>query len=196
MRLTLTDFIDFVAKSGTPKMTHARNVKRRGEYDPATDYYLPIRSRIIEACSRGRPVSAASLTAGCHPKKRSHYAQIASGFERWQKLGVGRWLAPPVAEWTCGDVRVRINPELALKRPNELLIVKLYFKAEPLSRARIDLITHLMERALRRESPPGSRMGVLDIRKARLWTPPTASSGLDAQLVGEAAYLEAVWDSL
>jgi hypothetical protein len=37
--VSLTEFVDFVSKTGTPKLTVVRNVKKRHaeEYDPQTD---------------------------------------------------------------------------------------------------------------------------------------------------------------
>jgi hypothetical protein len=196
MRLTLTDFIDFVSKAGSPKMTLARQVKNRGEYDPATDYYRIIRQRLADACEVGDSPSVADLIEGCHHKKHANYSQVAQGFVKWRKKHEGKWISPPSELWTANSLEVGINPELGVVVGERPHVLKLYFKADPLSAYRINLITHLMERALRPSAPKGAVMGVLDVRNARVFTPPVPDPQLDAQLLGEAAYLAAVWPLL
>ena len=41
-KISLTSFIDFVTKAGTPKMTVVKNIKQ-GDYAPAMDFYRPLR---------------------------------------------------------------------------------------------------------------------------------------------------------
>ena len=36
--ISLTDFVDFVIKSGSPKLTKVKSAKTRPDYDPKTDY--------------------------------------------------------------------------------------------------------------------------------------------------------------
>ena len=45
IQISLTEFVDFVAKSGTPKLTVVRTVKDRHAvgYDPKTDFDKPLR---------------------------------------------------------------------------------------------------------------------------------------------------------
>ena len=44
--ISLTDFVDFVIKSGTPKLTKVRAIKNRPEYEPAIDYWRQLREGI------------------------------------------------------------------------------------------------------------------------------------------------------
>ena len=37
--VSLTDFVDFVSKSGRPKLTQVQHVKWRPKYDPKTDFW-------------------------------------------------------------------------------------------------------------------------------------------------------------
>ena len=47
IRLSLTDLVDIVSKSGTPKATKVSHVKARPDYEPAHDFYRPLREQII-----------------------------------------------------------------------------------------------------------------------------------------------------
>lgn len=47
MKISLTDFVDFVALTGGRKLSKVREIKERGAYHPKTDYYKGIREAII-----------------------------------------------------------------------------------------------------------------------------------------------------
>jgi hypothetical protein len=90
-------------------------------------------------------------------------------------------------------VDVAVNPEVGLKINGEPYLSKLYFKAEPLSKNRVDIITHLMEICLRDRASAETRMSVLDTRRGRLICPRVPIPGLSAALAGELAYVAALW---
>jgi len=70
--ISLTSFVDFVSKAGTPKLTVVKNAKQQlaEGYDPATDFYKAIRDGIIGMHKSGQPKTA--LDAAMTP--RSHGA--------------------------------------------------------------------------------------------------------------------------
>ena len=86
-----------------------------------------------------------------------------------------------------------MNPELGLQINGQSHLIKLYFKAKKLSKTRIDIITHSMDATLSRFAPPHTCMSVLDVRHSKLISPTVPIEGLDAMLVGELAYIAAVW---
>lgn len=51
--LSLTDFVDFVHKSGTARATHLRQIKERPDYEPAFDFYRPLRNKLAEVHGAG-----------------------------------------------------------------------------------------------------------------------------------------------
>jgi len=46
IELSLTDFVDFVCKSGSTKLTKVKQIKNREDYSPATDFYKALREGI------------------------------------------------------------------------------------------------------------------------------------------------------
>lgn len=48
IEISLTDFVDFVCKSGSAKLTQVKKVKYRDDYSPATDFYKALREGIIQ----------------------------------------------------------------------------------------------------------------------------------------------------
>lgn len=55
IRIYLTDFVDIASKVGTPKFTKVRQIKERPDYEPAFDFYRPLREKIIEAHVKNYP---------------------------------------------------------------------------------------------------------------------------------------------
>lgn len=54
INISMTPFVDFVVASGTPKLTAVKKAKAQyqSEYDPATDFYKPLRECIIDAAQQ------------------------------------------------------------------------------------------------------------------------------------------------
>ena len=194
MPVSLTVFVDFVSKSGTPKATVVRQWKNRGGYSVATDYYKRIRDAIVEFHQTGTEIS--DLAAGAAKHKRDNYRAVATGHAKWVGKKTLVWFEPPSRVWAQDGLEVSVNPELGLEVGGVPHLIKLYFKAEKLAKNRVDLITQLMRVTLRRRAPSGCVMGVLDLRNAKLITPTVTISGLSAQLKAEAAYWNTLWESI
>jgi len=196
--VTLTRFVDFVSKAGTPKMTVVKDWKYRDDYSPATDYYKRIRDAIVEMHKRGR--STASLVSFAEslddPKKRDSYIEIAKGYRRWVGKKTVTWFAPPSGLWSHAGLDVAVNPEIGLVINGTPHLLKLYFKADGLTKNRIDLVTHLMSVALADKCPDGCVMCVVDARSAKCIQPTVPIAGLDVLIKGEAAYWMTVWPSV
>ena len=52
--VSLTYFLDFVSKAGSPKLTVVRDFKTKDPYDPRTDYWKKLRDAIIEFHRTGK----------------------------------------------------------------------------------------------------------------------------------------------
>jgi len=75
-------------------------------------------------------------------------------------------------------------------------LIKLYLKADPLTKLRIDLITVLMETALRPTCKPGDLVAVLDVRNAKLFALSAAVKPTQAVVAAELAYIAALWPNV
>lgn len=195
--LSLTKFVDFVCKSGTPKYTVIRQawLEQNQEYKPEHDFYKPLREAICGIHRHREPIATLDeIVNGLKdPKKRSGYPEIVAGYRRWLGRRQHDWFEPCRTCWTCEDLTVFVNPELGLRIDGTPHLIKLYFKADALAKNRADLIAHLMSVAASKLAPSGCVMGVLDVRRARLITPPVPKQELTYQLEGEAAYWLRVW---
>lgn len=197
-RLSLTDFVDIVSASGTPKATKVRQVKERPGYEPAFDYYKQLRDGLVECHQAGEAKGQLDYHVGevRNPKKVDNYTAVLAGYRRWWGRKSLEWFEPPSALFSRSGVDVSVNPELGLRINGNLHLVKLYFKADPLSKNRIDIITHLMEVCLRDQVSAETTMAVLDIRPGRLICPTVPIEGLNAALTAELAYVAALWSEI
>ena len=192
--ISLTDFVDFVSKSGTPKSTHVRKVKNRGDYKPYQDYYKQIREAIIGMHEQNQDVSVLeNIITRVNAKKQANYLNVINGYKKWIKNQSFGWFEPPKSDFELSETTIRINPELGLiANGSKKTVIKLYFKAEPISKYRIDIITHLMQNSIGGDY----EMAVLDCQNAKLIKASKSNVELGAHIIGEIAYLEALWVNL
>jgi hypothetical protein len=194
-RISLNDFADFAVAAGGPKLAKVRQLKRRGAYRPAGDFWRPLGKKIVDSFERGGALSDLKGFAEAQkdPKKAAAYPIAVDGTQKALGTSLQGWFDPPCGEWAHGDLRVRINPELGVYDEDGVpQVLKLYFKKDPLSRARAEIMLHLMSKAL----PEGSEAvnGIIDLQRGEVVTSSKKTDALDALIDGEAAALLAMWD--
>jgi len=196
--MSLTDFVDFVIKSGTPRITKVRQIKTRGDYDPAADFWKPLREAIQTLHRQGEDKSVldrmlADLT---DQKKKTAYPPLVKAYKKFIGAKDIEWFDPPGATWTYQQLSVRVNPELGVRIGDAPHVIKLYFKREPLSKRRVEAILYLMACTLLGPSHAKRVIGVLDVPQARLIAPTIAVPNLDLLLQSEAAAFVEIWRGL
>jgi len=193
--ISLTDFVDIVSTSGTPKLTKVRRVKNRAPYSPAMDFYKPFGDHLTDVHRQGlnRNHLRNILPTLTDQKKIANYPALVQGYSRWWGRKQVVWFNPHNDVWSANNVYVRVNPELGLRVNNTPYLIKLYLKADRLSKPRIDIITHLMDICLSQHCSQVTVMSVLDVRRAHLISPTVPISGLTAALGAELAYVSALW---
>jgi len=197
--ISLTDFVDFVISSGTPKLSKVRQIKERGEYKPAFDFWKPIREGVVSfhrSRSQDRRDLDRILTPIDDPNKLGKYPDCIRGYRRF--LGRKRitWFNPPSGRWGPRNLTIRVNPELGLNINGVPHIVKLYFKKDPLSRRRVDIIILLLHAALGRTARQGTHYAILDVPRGRLFEDDAPSTSLLPLLRGEAMSFVTMWESI
>lgn len=196
-QISLTDFIDVVAKSGRPKATKVRQVKERPEYEPAFDFYKPMREHLESLHKRGRPRSELGLILSTltDPKKLRSYPAVIGGYEKWWGRKKLDWFSPPRGTYSSGGFDIIVNPELGLGFDQSKHVVKLFFKPEELSAFKAEIIVDLMEFQLRSMSDAETYFSVLDIRRGKLFSRgphvPTSIPIVNA----EVAYMASLWNN-
>jgi hypothetical protein len=191
----LTTFVDFVRKSGTPKLTVVRTFKNRKPYDPVTDFYKRLREAIISTHERATPIAALDdVLSIANTKKLPQYRALISGYKKFVGKRSIKWFDPPRTEWNAGGISVLINPELGLDIAGTRHVIKLYLKGEKVSKSAVEIIGHLMETVFSNTNSP-ALYGLLDVRNAHLHKS-GKSAALGALLMGEAASFAAIMNSL
>jgi hypothetical protein len=98
--LSLTYFVDFVLKAGTPKITVVREFKGREEYDPQTDFYKALREKMVATFSSGGRIGEMEKWAGAvHEKKRPSYVAVVAGLKKFMGSKSYTWFDPPEREF-------------------------------------------------------------------------------------------------
>lgn len=91
IKITLTEFINFVNKSGTAKATVVRVAKKRRETEDnpyTTDYWYALRNRIIEFHKKGKNIDFIDDTINhIISERRSNYEILISGSLLSRKSG-------------------------------------------------------------------------------------------------------------
>lgn len=198
IEISLTDFVDFVCKAGSSKLTKVRQIKGRDDYSPATDFYKALREGIISNHQeRGSKKDLNDILFGLtDPKKMKNYKEAIEGYKKFWGRKTINWFNPPFKHWKVGDVDVRINPELGLEYGDKFFVVKLYLKSDKLSKDKIDQILTLMESQLRKKVEPEVKMAVLDVKNAKIFIKEDDDVTLLPLLDGEARSFETIWKSL
>ena len=183
--VSLTDFVDFVSKSGRPKLTQVQNVKWRPKYHPQTDFWRPLREAIIDFHKTNqsqKSVLDRALSGITHKPKLTAYPVALAGYKKFLGKKAIQALPEVRSSWSHGNVNVNVNPELALTVQGVPHIVKLYFKAETLSMKNAELILLMMADSLRSHVAPGTVMSLLDVQRGKLFTATGVDHILEAAL--------------
>ena len=194
--VSLTTFVDFVSKAGSPKLTVVRNWKQREDYSPSRDFYKWLREGITEMHRNGLPLTSLDdvIAEAKNERKRLAYTELVEQYCGWcrEKRNAFEWFDPPSCQWRYDELAVNVNPELGLLIGGEPHLIKLYFKADHLMASRIATVTHMMETSCAASAPDDCKMAVLDIHTGRLHVG-RRNPSTESLLRGEAAYWLTVW---
>lgn len=196
MEVPLTSFIDFVLKSGSPKMTCAKLIKEQMQevYDPAKDYYKRFRDAVQEMHIKKKDKSELSKIIGLLPdSKNGNYQSMISGYKKFLGTKETIWFQPVRKIWAHGNLQIPINPELGLKWNNQKYIIKLYLKSDKLSKDRISSILALMKHTIPTKD---TVLCLLDVRNSKIYPFEENMLSLLPLVEGEARSLELILDRL
>jgi hypothetical protein len=189
--ISVTDFADFVLKVGVSRIQKVAEIHQRGAYDPAKDYWKLLRDCIQDHHAKGTELSLINTRA--HEKKHALYSAAIKGYKKFLKTNSSGYFKAHTALWTFEDLTIRVNPEVGFSIGGKQHLVKLYFKADTLSRARIQSVIGLMSAAYKSKN---FIPAILDVRRSKLHTVQTLPKHLDALLKAEAIAFLTIWNSL
>jgi hypothetical protein len=199
IEITLTEFVDFVIKSGSPKVTVVKNCKKRHQetYDPKTDFYKKLRDGIVDFHRRAQPKAALdALVHGIADKNKVvAYPILVAAYKRFLGRKNFAWFQPPKESWIHSTLSVTLNPELGVEIEGEPHLIKLYFKDQQPSKLQVNSILHLLHLELENKKQPRT-IALLDIRRAKLITMGTPDPLLTPLVQGEALSFAQIYNAL
>jgi len=191
--ISLTDFVDFAIKAGPAQLTKVRELARRGDYDPRCDFWKPLRECIQDSHAKKRKLEDALLGLK-DPKKLKRYPLAVRAYKKFVgKKAIG-WFEPPFAIWTYDGLNVRVNPELGLNINGKKFAVKLYFKDDKPTEARLRVVFEMMRLTLNLD--PDVTPAVLDVAKSHLLPAKSPDDGLAAALEAQAKAFVHMWNAM
>lgn len=196
-RISLTRFVDFVLKVGTPRVTDVKELKD-GTNELYRDFYRPLREAIVAMhhAKRGDAALDELLASLTDERKRRIFPGLVTGYRKFLGSAEMKWFTPPTTTLSLGDLEVNINPELGLEINGARHVIKTYFRGEPLAQKRISIVLSLLNTALRAGSP-GVSFGVLDVKNAKLHTlKAIPNPRVNVLLRGEAASFSMMYASV
>lgn len=198
MKISLTDFVDFVSKSGTPKQTKVAEVKSRNDYHPALDFWKPLRDGIVEHHRAGKSAKDLDkiLSAVTDKRKLDRYRECLAGYKKFLGKKTVKWFEPERKTEKLSSLEIIVNPELGLTIDGTSYILKLYFKQEPISKLRMDLIQFFMQHSLGKSVRKGIQFAVVDVQRGKMFSQKPVSRNYLPLLTGEAASFAAIWETL
>jgi hypothetical protein len=199
IRISLTDFVDFVISAGSPKLTKVNQVKKRGAYNAATDFWRGLRNGIVSfhrAHTTDKRQLDRILTTVHDENKIPRYQESIRGYKRFLGRKTVSWFSPPSTTWGPRGIQISINPELGLNINGTRHIIKLYFKSEKLSKRRADIVLLLLNVALRDQISYHATYGLLDVPRGRLFANTSPNSTLLPLLRAEAISFVSIWEDI
>ncbi len=193
--ISLTDFVDFVIKAGSPKLTKVREIANRPRYSPVFDFWKTLREHLADF-HRGRVHLDAPLEA-LHPKKRHPYDAAFVGYRKFlRKIGESPFFEPPSERWISSGLVVRVNPEIGLCIDGKRHVIKLYFKDEEPTKHRLHAVLELMRISLKKGRFADVSVAVLDVGTGKLITPTKEDPGFSLLLEAEALSFMTMWTAI
>jgi len=200
IKISLTEFMNYVNKSGSAKTTIVVNAKtkREEEYQFYKDYWLKLREKIKEVHKKKlSKEDLRTIVEEVHEDKQENYNAAVNGYcSFWGKKKV-EWVNPPRKTWSIGDIRVELNPELGLKIKDKIYFIKLFTTSKSdIDKMHADMILTLMEKELRDKTIDNALFGVLDIKRGKLFEYKKNDEKLYSLLKAEARSFESLWNEL
>lgn len=196
--IQLSDFVDFIIKSGSSKLTKVRTIKNRPPYHPSKDFWRPLRKQIIQyhIGDKKNKKEFDKLLLGLTDKKKiNRYPELIQAYKRFLGRKKITHFAISKRTWSHGGLEININPEIGLIINDQKYIIKFYFKADKLSKSKIEVILLLLEKNYKAEISKGVKVGILDVPKSKLISFDQIKD-LTPLLIGEANSFESIWKSL
>jgi len=198
IQISLTDFVDYASKSGGPKLTKVRQLKKRPPYHPMRDFYKKLRDRIVVMHEKGESPEVLDEVLEDHLNdlQLRNFPKVIQTYKRFLSRKKIQWFSPPTSDWRYRNLEVSVNPELGLVIKGVPYVIKLHFKNEPIASEKVAASIHLMEEELKQQCDSKTQFAILDMQNAKLLLKGKRSIDFSLLLSTEASSFITMWNKL
>lgn len=185
----MTTFIDYLIASGSTRISVVRRARKMysSDYNPAFDFWRLFR-KAVEEMHRG-DLGKGHLdflhTNLSDKNKRNSYRKNILGYKKWMGRKKIDWIGSVKSSWRSGDLNVNINPELNVKINGDPYIIKLYLKADKLTKHRVNTSLYLLKESVKKRKIKATP-AILDVKHSKLIKHSRDIVGIEALLNAEA----------
>jgi len=195
----LTQFLDFLLRGSTARVTAVHNIKYQPPYHPAMDFWRKLRDEIKTIHQNNYNLSRLDALLNDVDQKKIH--QYADAVHHYKKFCSGKkieWFDVGDAFWSFHNLAVRSTPELGLIINGTPYRIKMYFKEhrQKLDKRLSDALLTLMEDSFL-QIPNEATSAVLNVKRSRLIPLDKAvDSKMRIALEGDAMSFIQIWNSI
>mgnify|MGYP001282052458 CR=1 FL=1 len=203
MKITLSQFLSYAAKTTTyGKLTAVQKIKENTAYEPATDYWKPIRDglhHVLQGNMTFDNLSQVAASATQRGNKQKNYLEAVSKLESFFKNRQYVYRAAPKATWSNDDesLQVTTSPEFVLAMDGTNYLIKVFYRVkkhdERLTKWNIGSSLMLMDKATYSEQPEHSVPAILNLQTQQLVTLSDIKEPNEALLQADAAMFVTLW---
>lgn len=201
IEVSLTAFMNYLNSSGTKKISAIQKAKEDSlnSFEPHKDYWFKFRQKVSSLHKTGFSEDGLRAVVDEVPEDRQkNYSVAVDGYCKfWSKRKTAKWIKPLKGNWSKGELRVSINPEICLEHRGKVYLIKLFLHInEPFGRKQADMITWLMRDSFGKKVSENMVFCVLDVKKGTLYQERTIDPKIKALVESEAISFVSLWNNL
>lgn len=201
IKVSLTAFMNYLNCSGVKRITAIQRAKEDSlnPFEPHKDYWYKFRQKVVslhktDFSEDGLRTVVDEVTED----RQKNYSIAVNGYCKfWSKRKTAKWVKPLKGNWSKGELRVSINPEVCLEHRGKVYLIKLFLHInEPFGRKQADMITWLMRDSFGKKASDNMVFCVLDVKKGTLYQERPIEPTIKALVEAEAISFVSLWDNL
>ena len=201
IKVSLTAFMNYLNSSGAKRITAIQKAKEDSltPFESHKDYWYKFRQKVVSLHKTGFNEDKLRAIIDEVPEDRQkNYSIAVNGYWKfWNKRKKAKWVKPFNGDWSKGELRVSINPEVGLEHKGKIYLIKLFLHInEPFGRKQADMITWLMRDSFGKKAPADMVCCVLDVKKGTLYQERALDPTIEALVESEAISFVSLWNKL
>lgn len=201
IKVSLTAFMNYLNSSGPKRITAIQKAKEDSlkPFKPHKDYWYKFRKKVVSLHKTSFNEDDLRTVIDEVPEDRQrNYSIAVNGYLKfWNRRKTAKWVSPLKGDWSNGNLRVLIKPEVCLEHRGKVYMVKLFLHInEPFGRKQADIITWLMRDGFGKKASENMVFCVLDVKKGTLFQERALDPTIEALVESEATSFVSLWNKL